>query len=83
MTVIPIVIGAIGTNHKGLAKGLEELGLSGQVENIQTTILLRSARIVRRVLETCCHSNSSDQPLVNTGVRNSQRSKIIITILSK
>ena len=50
--VIPIVIGALGTIPKGLMKGLEDLEIRGRVEDIQTTALLRSARIQRRVLET-------------------------------
>ncbi len=55
------VIGAFGTVTKGLLKGLEDLGVGGRMETIQTTALLRSARILRRVLETCCHSNSSEK----------------------
>ena len=52
LTIIPIVIGAFGTVTKGLLKGLEDLEVGGQVETIQTTTLLRSVRILRRVLET-------------------------------
>ena len=37
---------------KRMVKRLEDLELKGQVETIQTTALLRSARILRRVLET-------------------------------
>ena len=48
----PIVIGAFGTVTKGLLKGLEDLEVSWQVETIQTTALLRTVRILRRVLET-------------------------------
>ena len=62
MTVIPIVIGLLGTVPKGLIKGLENLEIRGQVENIKTTALLRSTRILRRVLETRSHSNSSEKP---------------------
>ena len=51
-TIIPIVIGAFGTVTKGLLKGLEDLEVGGRVETIQTTALLRTARILRRVLET-------------------------------
>ena len=47
---MPIVIGALGTTPKGLVKGLEDLEIRGQVETTQTTTLLRSARILRRVL---------------------------------
>ena len=52
VTIIPIVIGTFGTVTKGLLKGLEDLEVGGQVETIQTTTLLRTARILRRVLET-------------------------------
>ena len=78
MVVIPIVIDALGTITKGLVQGLEDLEITGRVETIQTTALLRAGRILRRVLETCCQSNSSEKPSVNAGVKNSQRSKIII-----
>ena len=52
VTIIPIVIGAFGTVTKGLLKGLEDLGIGGRVETIQTTALLKTAIILRRVLET-------------------------------
>ena len=51
VTIIPIVIGAFGTVTKGLLKGLEDLEVGGRVETIQTTTLLRTARILRKVLE--------------------------------
>ena len=52
VTSIPIVIGIFGTVTKGLLKGLEDLEVGGQVKTIQTTALLRTVRILRRVLET-------------------------------
>ena len=52
VTIIPIVIGAFGTITKGLLKRLEDLEVDGRVETIQTTTLLRRAKILRRVLET-------------------------------
>ena len=52
VTIVPIVIGAFGTVTKGLLKDLKDLEVSGWVETIQTTALLRTARILRRVLET-------------------------------
>ena len=52
ITIIPIVICAFGTVTKGLLKGLEDLEVGGRVETIQTTALLRTASILRRVLET-------------------------------
>ena len=52
VTIIPIVIGAFGSITKGLLKGLEDLEFGGRIETIQTTALLRTARILRRVLES-------------------------------
>ena len=52
VTIIPIVIGALVTVAKRLLKGLEDFEDAGGVETIQTTALLRTARILRRVLET-------------------------------
>ena len=46
MTIIPIVIVAFGTVTKGLLKGPEDLEVGGRVETIQTTTLLRTARIL-------------------------------------
>ena len=52
VTIVPIVVGALGTITEGLLKGLEDLEVGGRIETIQTTTLLRTARILRRVLET-------------------------------
>ena len=52
MIILRIVIGDFGTVNEGLLKGLEDLEVGGRVEIIQTTTLLRTARILRRVLET-------------------------------
>ena len=64
VTMIPIVIGSLGT----IPKIME---IRRQVETIQTTALLRPARILRRVLKTCCHSNSNEKPSATVG-ENSQ-----------
>ena len=66
--VIPIVI-------DGLVKGVEDLERRKQVENIQTTALIRSDRILVRFLDTW---DSSEKPLTNAGVTNSKTSKMII-----
>ena len=50
--IIPIVIDAFGTETKGLLKGLEDLEFGRRLETIQTTALLRTARIRWRVVET-------------------------------
>ena len=73
--VIPIIICALRTVNEGLAQGRENLEIRGRVDTIQTTALLRSAR---GVLKTGCHSNSSEKPSANAGVKNS---KIIIIII--
>ena len=52
VTIVPIVIGALGIIIKGLLKGPKDLEVGGRVETIQMTALLRTARILRRVLET-------------------------------
>ena len=52
VTIIPIVIGAFGRVTKGLLKGLEDLVVGDRVETIQTTVLLKTARIPRKVLDT-------------------------------
>ena len=44
VTIVPIVVGAFGKVTKGLSKGLEDLEIGGQVETIQITEQLRTAR---------------------------------------
>ena len=56
VTVISIVIGALGTVPKSLVRGLEALEIREQIQTIQNTALLRSTRILRgfwRTEETC------------------------------
>ena len=72
VTIIPIMIGVFGTVSKGLLKGLENLEVVGRVKTIQTTALLRMARILRRVLEIWgdwCQSNSSERPSAKADVK--------------
>ena len=52
VTMVPIVIGAFGSVSKGLLKGPEDLEVGERVKTIQTTTLLKTARIRRRVLGT-------------------------------
>ena len=47
-----IVNGALGTVSKWLERRREELENGERIGSIQTTALLRSVRILRRVLET-------------------------------
>ena len=64
VTTVPIVIGAWSTITKELLKGLGDLEVGRQV-------LLRTAKILRRVL-TCCHSDSREKMSCNTDVKNSK-----------
>ena len=50
--LIQVEIGALVTVTKELVQGPEGLELAGRVETIQTTALLRLARIVKRILES-------------------------------
>ena len=52
VTIVSIVIGALGTITKGWLKGVEDLKIGRRVETVQTTALLRTAKILRRVLDT-------------------------------
>ena len=75
VTIVPIVIGALGTVTKGLLEGLEDLEVGGRVETIQKTAFLRTARILRRVLETWGDLLSLKlqwKPSANTDVKNSR-----------
>ena len=51
VNVIPVVIGALGTAPKALPKRLKEIGIATRIVELQKTVLLQSARILRRVLE--------------------------------
>ena len=74
VTIVPIVISALGTITKGLLKGLENLEIGGGVETIQTTAFLRTARILRRYLDiwgNLLSLSSSEKPSANADVKNS------------
>ena len=75
VTIVSIMIGALDTITKGLLKGLEDLEFGGRIETIQTTALLRTARILRRILETWGDLLSLKlqwKPSANTDVKNSK-----------
>ena len=65
MSIVPIVIGALGTIPKSLEKHLKELNVEVNISQMQTTVLLNSARIVRKVWsskESCCYWSSRKNP---------------------
>ena len=51
VTVIPIVIGTLGTTPKKLKKRLEDIGIETRVIELQKTVILHSTRILRKLLE--------------------------------
>ena len=62
VTVMPIIIGALGTVTKGLVQRLKDLEIRERVETIQTIASLVRPEYQEeswRLVNTCCHSNSS------------------------
>ena len=49
--VVPAVIGALGSVTKGFGGWIEKLQITNNVGMIQKTALLRTARILKKVLE--------------------------------
>ena len=52
VTVIPVVIGALGAVSKEFDKWIEKIGIDLRTGHVQKTALLGTARILRKVLET-------------------------------
>ena len=78
--VILIVAGALGTILKGLVKGLENLEIRVQLGTIQTTALIKSAWILRRVQENWGNLELFKiqwKAISYRGWENSQRRKMI------
>ena len=56
-------------------------GIRGGIETIQTTVLMRSARVLRRVLKNYCHPNFNEIPPASASVKKKNvTSEIIIVI---
>ena len=51
-TILPLVIGTLGTVTKGLVQELDNLEITGRVETVQTTALLRSAKDIAKEKKT-------------------------------
>ena len=76
VTVIPVIIGVLGTVLEYLVRELDALEIGGQTEAIQATILLKSATILRRVLVSC------ERPLADADVKKLVCCKIKLIITS-
>ena len=70
VTAIPIVIGVLGTVTKELAQGLEDWS---RVNHPKNCIIEIAQSTESWVLEETCHSNFSEKPSANAGVKNSQK----------
>ena len=51
VVVIPIVLGALGTTPKTLQKRMKDIGIETRIDELQKTVILHTARILRKVLE--------------------------------
>ena len=59
--IVPVVIGALGTTPRLLPKRLKDIGIGTRTVDLQKSVILCSARILRKVLrfeETCCYQTS-------------------------
>ena len=69
---MPVIVGVLGTVPKDLEKRLEVLGIGRIIEIIQTKVLFRFARILRRLEETCCYKESGERPPADIVGKNLQ-----------
>ena len=51
MKIIPLVVGSLGAIPKQFGNRLKEIGITGGTAQVQKAVLLRMARILRKVLE--------------------------------
>ena len=49
--VVPVVVGALGCISKGFSGWIDTLGITLNVRMVQKSVLLRTARILRKVLD--------------------------------
>ena len=76
--MIPVVIDKLGKVTQGLVHGLENLEIKGWVKTIQTTALLRLARILGRVQETFCYSNSGEKLSANAELYYNKKNNLAL-----
>ena len=51
MKIIPLVLGYLGAIPKQFGNRLKQIGITAQTAQVQKTVLLRAARILRKVLK--------------------------------
>ena len=75
-----IVFCAHGSISRGLENRLEILKIKERIKAIHPTALLRSTKILMRVLDTCCYSDSCERPSAYAGVKKTRQIEEIIMI---
>ena len=70
VTVIQIVICALGKASKGLEREVEDLEIEGRVKTIQTTEYWEESC---RLEKTCCHLDFKERLSANAGAKNSPK----------
>ena len=51
VTVVPLVVGALGTPAKALEKRLKTIGIETKITELQKAVLIHTSRILQKVLE--------------------------------
>ena len=49
--IIPLAVGSVGAIPKNFDNKLKETGITAEIGQVQKTVLLRMARILRKILE--------------------------------
>ena len=70
-------------SHQRISTGTGGLRNKTSRDHSNYSIVEISQNTEKRLEETRCHSNSSEKPSGNAGVKNSQKSKIIIKIQAR
>ena len=51
VTIIPLVVGSLGAVPKQFGNRLKQIGITAGTAEVQKTVLLGTARVLRKVLE--------------------------------
>ena len=75
VTVIPIFVIGMLNSHQRIDKGTGQLGNKRTSEDHPNNSVFKISQNTEKspgnLQETCCHSNSSEKPSANAGVKNS------------
>ena len=51
LKIVPLVVGSLGAIPKQFGKRLKQIGITAETAQLQKTVLLKMARLLRKVLE--------------------------------